>query len=108
MSPEQSLSERDRRWLEHIRACAGGSLSAYAQANDLNAQRLYAAKSRLKAKGVLAGEAPKRLVRVQPQRASAPVGERCCRIYLRNGVVLEVALSDGDWATLLSSAAALP
>ena len=35
MSPEQTLSERERRWLEHIRACADGSLSAYAQANPV-------------------------------------------------------------------------
>ena len=32
--PTTSLTERQRFWLEHIRACGNGSLKAYAEANN--------------------------------------------------------------------------
>ena len=58
MSDEHHLSERDRAWLEHTRNCGTGCLSTYAKANGLDVQRLYAAKSRLKSKGVLGELSP--------------------------------------------------
>jgi hypothetical protein len=108
MSDEHHLSERDRAWLEHTRNCGTGCLSTYAKANGLDVQRLYAAKSRLKSKGVLGEAQPKRLVRVQPQSGTPPIAQGYCRVHLRNGVVLEVAMGRGDWDAIVSSTAALP
>ena len=48
MSTSTSLTERQRFWLEHIRACGNGSLKAYATAHQLDIRSLYEAKSRLK------------------------------------------------------------
>ena len=108
MSHEQPLRERDRAWLEHIRNCDSGCLSTYAKTNDLDVQRLYAAESRLKTKGVLGGCPSKRLVWVKAPRGAASIGEGFCWVHLRNGVVLEVSMGRGDWNSTLSTTAALP
>ena len=105
MSDEQPLSERDRAWLEHIRNCDNGCLSTYAKTNDLDVQRLYVTKSRLKSKGVLGGCPSKQLVRVQAPRGVASIGEGFYRAHLHNGVVLEVSMGRGDWNSILSTTA---
>ena len=109
MSDEAQLTARDREWLAHIRACGEGSLAAYAREQEIDTQRLYAARSRLKSKGFLGG-VRRRLVRVQREAPSQPpvMEAGYCRVHLRNGVVLEVALRDGEWPSVLASAAALP
>ena len=54
MSNDPELTDRERFWLEHLRACGTGSLKAYAEAHELDVRALYEAKSRLKRKGALA------------------------------------------------------
>ena len=109
MSNDSGLTEREAFWLGHIRACGKGSLKAYAQSNGLDAGALYAAKSRLKRKGVLSPVSG-RLVRVEPtrDRGTAAARPAYCRVHLRNGVAVELACSPEHWGELLASAAALP
>ena len=50
-----TLSDKQRGWLEHIEACAsgGGSMKVYAEHHGLNLQRFYFWKGRLKKSGQL-------------------------------------------------------
>ena len=109
MFNDSGLTEREVFWLGHIRACGKGSLKAYAQSKGLDAGTLYAAKSRLKRKGILS-PASGRLVRVEPVevRRAATAGPSYCRVHLRNGVAVELACAPEHWGELLASAAALP
>ena len=97
-----TLTERQQFWLEHIRACGGGSVKAYAQANGLSVSALYEAKSRFKRLGLLGPAKAARFARVE---AAAPT---LCRVRLPNGVFVEVACEPAHWKTLLASVAALP
>ena len=106
MGTGSALTERDAFWLEHLRACGGGSLKAYAQANNVDVKGLYAAKARLRRKGVL-GAPPPRLVRVERARG-APGGPAYCRVLLPNGAAVELACESAQWRELLASVAALP
>lgn len=106
MAKQSRLSERQAFWLGHLRACADGSLTAYAQAHGLDLRALYDAKARLKRKGLLSA-APARLVRVE--RAESTAGPAAlCRVHLRNGTAVEVACAPQHWPALLASVAALP
>ena len=107
MSQEPHLTERQRFWLEHLRACGSGSLKAYAQTHGLDLRALYDAKARLKRKGALTVSAPARLVRVErtPQRLVDPA---YCRVHLANGAAVELSCAPQDWARLFASVAALP
>ena len=105
MLTRSGLTERQRFWLEHLRACGNGSLKGYAQAHGLEVGALYEAKSRLKRKGALEGVLT-RFARVQCDAPSpAP---SVCRIHLRNGTLVEVACAPEHWTGLLESVAALP
>ena len=104
MTTHSALTERQRFWLEHLRACGTGSLKAYADEHGLEIGALYEAKSRLKRKGALDG-APTRFTRVQCD-SPAP-SATVCRIHLHNGALVEVACAPEHWPTLLSSVAAL-
>ena len=106
MRKGSELTARQEFWLGHLRACADGSLKAYAEAHGLDVRALYDAKARLKRKGLI-GQAPARLVRVERAAAdsSAPA---LCRVHLRNGVAVEVACAPAHWSALLASVAALP
>ncbi len=106
MSTSTSLTERQRFWLEHIRACGSGSLKAYATAHELDIGALYEAKSRLKRKGALDSAPAPRFVRVQCDAPEA--SPAVCRIHLRNGTLVEVACAPELWPTLLERVAALP
>ena len=108
MSTPLSLTDRQRFWLEHLRACGSGSLKAYAEAHGLELGALYEAKSRLKRKGALDAAAP-RFARVQCDPASSPPSAppSVCRIHLCNGTVVEVACAPEHWSRLLDSVAAL-
>ena len=107
MKTLSALTERQRFWLEHLRACGTGSLKSYADKHGLDIGALYEAKSRLKRKGML-DAAPVRFTRVRcdsptPTAAAAAVW----RIHLRNGALVEVACAPEHWPTLLGSVAAL-
>lgn len=107
MSQELCLTERQRFWLEHLRACGSGSLKAYAQTHGLDLRALYDAKARLKRKGALAPSAPARLVRVERAR-HRPAEPGYCRVHLGNGVAVELSCAPEHWTTLFVSVAALP
>ena len=104
MSTPLSLTDRQRFWLDHLRACGSGSLKAYAEKHSLELGTLYEAKSRLKRKGALDTTAT-RFARVQCEAPSAPPS--VCRIHLCNGTVVEVACAPEHWPRLLDSVAAL-
>lgn len=106
MVKQSGLSERQAFWLEHLRACGGGSLKKYAAAHGLDLRALYDAKARLKRKGLLRAT-PARLVRVE--RAESGAGPAAlCRVHLRNGTTVEVACAPEHWPALLASVATLP
>lgn len=107
MSQELCLTERQRFWLEHLRACGSGSLKTYAQTHGLDLRALYDAKARLKRKGALVSNAPARLVRVEraPPRLVDP---GYCRVHLANGAAVELSCAPEHWTTLFASVAALP
>ena len=104
MSTLSSLTERQRFWLRHLRACGTGSLKAYAEEHGLELGALYEAKSRLKRKGALDTTA-RRFARVQCEPSAAP--PTVCRIHLCNGTLVEVACAPEHWSRLLDSVAAL-
>jgi hypothetical protein len=103
-----TLTERQRYWLEHVRACeaSGKTVAEYASEQGFSAQALYAGKKLLVRKGVLPRTRPLRFQRVQV--AGVPVGNEW-RIQLPNGVTVSCsgAVDAGSLATVLSTAAAL-
>ena len=101
--PTSTLTERQRFWLEHLRACGVGSLKAYAEANGVSVSALYEAKSRFKRLGLLGSAKAPRFTRVEA--AAAP--PTLCRVRLPNGASVEVACEPGHWPALLASVAAL-
>ena len=88
---EQALTERQRYWLEHLRACeaAGKSMRAYASESGIDARSLYGAKKRLVRGGVLAAE--KRSGGVEFSRARVlGAAAHCdeCRVQFPNGITV--------------------
>jgi hypothetical protein len=107
MSHEPQLTERQRFWLEHLRACGSGPLKSYAEAHGLDLRALYDAKARLKRKGILSQPPSPRLVRAERAREEI-ASSGYCRVHLRNGTAVDVACTPGHWAQLLASVAELP
>ena len=103
-----TLTERQRYWLEQVRACeaSGKTVAEYAAEQGYSAQAMYAGKKLLVRKGVLPRTRPLRFQRVQV--AGVPVGNEW-RIQLPNGVSVSCsgAMDAGALATVLSTAAAL-
>ncbi len=83
------LTERQRAWLEHLRACRaqGLSLKAYAQRQGLNLQRFYQWNRRLKRLGLAATDAPVSFAAVRVSAARAVTGSQ--RLHFPNGLMLE-------------------
>jgi len=102
------LTERQRYWLEQVRACAasGKTVAEYAAEQGISAQALYAGKKLLVRKGVLPRTRPLRFQRVRV--AGMPAGTEW-RIQLPNGlsVCCSGAVDAGTLATVLSTAAAV-
>ena len=87
---EDTLTYRQRYWLEHVQACeaSGKTIAEYAKAKGLDAKAMYAGKKALVRKGVLPRT---RAVRFQRARvASGPLGGEW-RIQLPNGVSVAFA-----------------
>ena len=103
-----TLTERQRYWLEQVRACeaSGKTVAEYAAGQGFSAQALYAGKKLLVRKGILPRTRPLRFQRVQV--AGVPVGHEW-RIQLPNGVSVfcSGAVDAGALATVLTTAAAL-
>jgi hypothetical protein len=83
------LTERQRAWLEHLRACRaqGLSLKAYAERQGLNLQRFYHWNRRLKRLGLAATDAPVSFAAVRVSAARAVTGSQ--RLHFPNGLMLE-------------------
>ena len=103
-----ALTDRQRYWLEHVQACeaAGKTIVEYAAAQEFCAQDMYAGKSVLVKKGVLATARPTRFQRVQVMEATV---SNQWRIGLPNGVSVAFAgaVDARTLTTVLSSAASL-
>jgi len=84
------LTDRQRYWLKHIRACeaSGKSIAEYATEQDFGAQAMYAGKSVLVKKGVLSSTQSARFQRVQVVEAAV---SSQWRIGLSNGVSVAFA-----------------
>jgi len=67
------LTERQRYWLEQVRACeaSGKTIAEHAAEHGFSAQAMYAGKKMLVRKGVPPGRRPNRFQRVQ--MAAVPV-----------------------------------
>ena len=85
------LTERQRYWLEHIRACdtAGQSTLEYARAHGLESRAMYKARHLLIEKGVWSidktARKPSRFQRVQVR---SPSNDGQWQIQLPNGVTV--------------------
>jgi hypothetical protein len=108
---EASLTERQRYWLKHIRACdtAGQTSIDYARAHGINVKSMYSARKALAVKGTLPRLAPNRFQKVQVVSSSATSANQW-HVQLPNGTAVSF---DGrvDAATLslvLNTAATLP
>jgi len=83
------LTERQREWLEHLRACRaqGLSLKAYADQQELNLQRFYHWHRRLKRLGLVATDARVNFAAVRVSAAPGVTGSQ--RLHFPNGLMLE-------------------
>ena len=105
---EISLTEHQRYWLNHVRACeaSGKRIAEYAAEHGLGIRAMYDGKRLLVKKGVLPRT---RTTRFQRAQMVGPVMGSEWRIQLPNGV--SVAFSGSvdatTFATVLSTAAAL-
>jgi len=95
------LTERQRHWLEHIRAAQRKDepLTVYAEQRGLSVSSLYEAKRHLRKAGVIAAaggtKKPKQMV---PEFVSVSVRER---VHSVNGTALRVRLGSGallEWS----------
>ncbi|MEW8028541.1 MAG: hypothetical protein AB2806_12470 [Candidatus Thiodiazotropha sp.] len=103
-----TLTERQRYWLEHIRACeaSGNSIAVYTAEHGLAARAMYGGKKALIKKGVLPQVQPSRFQRAQ---VVGSVTNREWRIDLPNGVSVTFSgrVDAGALSTVLTTAAAL-
>jgi hypothetical protein len=92
---EKDLSERQRFWLQHLRAAerAGEPLTTYAKQLGLSEQSMYEAKSRLRAYGLIAPAIARKTALPRFTRVSIAPREgpplRLLRVRLASGAVLE-------------------
>ena len=98
--PEISLTEHQRYWLKHVRACesSGKRITEYAADHGLAVRAMYDGKRALVKKGVLPRT---RATRFQRARVVAPAAGSEWRIQLPNGV--SVAFSGSVDTTTLTT-----
>ncbi|WJW74358.1 hypothetical protein QVG61_03025 [Thiohalobacter sp. IOR34] len=105
---ENELTERQRYWLEQVRACeaSGKTVAEYAAEQGFSASAMYAGKQTLIRKGVLPRTPPSRFQRVQI--APIPAGDDW-RIQLPNGVSVAFSgeVDSAALAIVLNTAATL-
>ena len=105
---EISLTERQRHWLEHLRACdaSGKGIARYAASHGLDAKAMYAGKKALVKKGILPRT---RLSRFQRVQAKDPMPDNTWCIRLPNGLLVTfVGTVDArTLGTVLTAAAAV-
>jgi hypothetical protein len=85
-----ALTERQRFWLEHIRACeaSGKSMAEYATEHGVKVRAMYSGRKMLVNKGVLPSEQQNRFQRVQLMETAV---NQQWRIGLPNGVSVAFA-----------------
>ena len=85
---ELALSERQREWLRHLRACerSGETIRQYGERKGLSVHRLYSARKRLRGLGISFGS-PRRSCGVS--FAKVTLGEAAVRVHFPNGAVVE-------------------
>ena len=92
-------------WLNHLRQWReqGGTLKAYAEANGLSVSALYAAKSSYEGAPTRKASKPVTSATLLPVQVSSGRGDESIRVYLPNGVVVEVpsGLTAPEWAPLM-------
>ena len=105
---EDSLTERQQYWLDHIRACeaSGKSMADYAEAHDIHAKTMYAGKKMLVKKGILPRTHSNRFQRAQLTRMAV---SHDWRIQLPNGVLVMFtgAVEAKTLSTVLNTAASM-
>jgi hypothetical protein len=105
---EVSLTEHQRYWLKHIRACeaSGKRITAYATEHGLGVRAMYDGKRALVKKGVLPRT---HAIRFQRARVVDPVVSSEWRIQLPNGVSVEFSgtVDGGALSSVLSTVARL-
>jgi hypothetical protein len=105
---ESSLTERQRYWLNHIRACeaSGKSIADYAVEHEISAKTMYAGKKMLVKKGILPRTRSNRFQRAQ---LSTIAVNHDWRIQLPNGVSIAFsgAVEANTLSTVLNTAAAI-
>ncbi len=108
VAEEMRLTDRQRYWLEQIKACeaSGKSVAAYAAEHGIEARAMYGAKKVLVKKGVLP-----RTQGVCFQRAAtiSISSDNEWRIQLPNGVSVDFSgtVDAGALATILNTVASL-
>jgi hypothetical protein len=107
-APENSLTEHQRYWLKHVRACeaSGKRITEYATNHGLSVRAMYDGKRALVKKGVLPRT---RAIRFQRAQVVDPVMGNEWRIQLPNGVSVAFAglVDAGSLTTVLRAAAAV-
>ena len=102
----QGLTDRQRYWLEQIKACeaTGKSVAAYSAEHGIEARSMYGAKKVLVKKGVL----PRTQGGVRFQRAATAISSDSeWRIRLPNGVSVDFSgpVDAGSLSTVLNTVA---
>jgi hypothetical protein len=108
---EASLTERQKYWLKHLRACesAGQTTIAYAREKGINVKTLYSARKALAEKSTLPPPQTTRFQKVLTT-ASHNSADSQWRIQLPNGVMVAFGgeFDAGTLSLVLSTAASLP
>jgi len=106
--PEVTLTEKQRFWLEHVRACerTGQSMRRYADEQGLEVAAFYSWKAALRRKGALGNtaQAPQlfRKAHVVDGRSAGR-----CRLILPTGLTLEFdSAAEPAWVAELARALA--
>ena len=86
---ETALTERQRYWLKHVRACdsAGQTSVEYARAHSFNVKSLYSARKALAEKGALPRPQPPQFQRAQLSSGPSHTDSQW-HIQLPNGVLI--------------------
>jgi hypothetical protein len=101
---EHSLTEKQRFWLEQVKACneSGQSMRDYAEEHELDLGAFYSAKSVLRQKGIIEGTAPGKQPLFPKARLSEGRSLGRCRLVLPAGAALEFdAGTDPTWVAQL-------
>ena len=97
---ELALSERQRHWLRHLRACerGGETIRQYGARQGLSVHSLYSARKRLRGLGISFGS-PRWSSRVSFAKVTlgeAAAGPAHWRVHFPNGAVVEWSAPLGD------------